>query len=122
VGVVECGGLVGRSAPHSSGLVLDLVYSPDGSRIAIASDDSTVRVYDAHRGEQQLVLRGHGFLVSGVSFSPDGTQLASASPDGLVRVWALDLDDLIRIARGEVKRGLSDEECRQYLHQTNGCE
>jgi len=118
---VESGDLVRRFATHSSGLVLDLVYSPDGSLIAIASDDSTVRIYDAQRGEQQLVLRGHGFLVSGVSFSPDGTMVASASPDGLVRVWALDLDDLIRIARGEVKRGLSDEECIQYLHLEAGC-
>ena len=42
--------------------------------------------------------------------------LASASPDGVVRVWALDLDELIEIARRNVTRELSDEECLQYLH------
>ena len=99
-----------------SGNVTELVYSPDGSRIAIASDDGSVRLFDARTGVQQLVLRGHEFLVSGIAFSPDGTRLASASPDGLVRVWVLDLDELIRIAEGEVQRELTDGECRQYLH------
>jgi hypothetical protein len=32
-------------------------------------------------------------------------------------VWALDLDDLIRIAEGELTRELTEAECRQYLHQ-----
>jgi YD repeat-containing protein len=99
-----------------SGNVTELVYSPDGSRIAMASDDGSVRLFDARTGIQQLVLRGHEFLVSGIAFSPDGTRLASASPDGLVRVWVLDLDELTRIAEGEVHRELTDDECRQYLH------
>jgi hypothetical protein len=34
-----------------------------------------------------------------------------------VRVWALDLDDLIGIAEGELTRDLTEEECRQYLHE-----
>ncbi len=62
------------------------------------------------------MLRGHDFLVTGVAFGPDGTQLASAAPDGVVRVWELDLDALIRIARTQVTRELSVDECRQYLH------
>jgi hypothetical protein len=28
----------------------------------------------------------------------------------------LDLDELIAIAKNEVKRELNDDECRQYLH------
>jgi hypothetical protein len=39
----------------------------------------------------------------------------------VVRVWALDLDDLIAIARREVTRELTDDECRQYLHLPDGC-
>ena len=52
----------------------------------------------------------------GVSFSPDGTKLASTSWCDGVRIWALDIDDLLEIARREVPRALTDEECRQYLH------
>jgi WD40 repeat protein/class 3 adenylate cyclase len=109
-----------RFPSHSS--VLDLAYSPDGDRIAAGGDDGTVRIFDAEDGTQQLVLRGHRFLVSGVAFSPDGRRLVSASPDGLVRVWALELDELIDLARAELTRELSDEECRQYLHLEGGCQ
>ena len=51
-----------------------------------------------------------------MSFSRDGAQLASGSSDGSVRIWALDLDDLIAIAKSELTRSLTNEECRQYLH------
>jgi hypothetical protein len=36
--------------------------------------------------------------------------------DGTVRAWALDVDDLLEIARHEVTRALTDDESRQYLH------
>jgi WD40 repeat protein len=52
-----------------------------------------------------------------LEFSPDGSRLATSSGDGEVRIWALDVDDLIEIARGELTRGLTDAECSQYLHQ-----
>jgi WD40 repeat protein len=51
-----------------------------------------------------------------VVFSPDGSKLASVSFDGTARVWALDLDDLIDIARSKLTRTLTHEECRQFLH------
>jgi hypothetical protein len=41
--------------------------------------------------------------------------LASQSP-GELRVWALDVDDLLVVARRNVTRELTDDECRRYLH------
>lgn len=116
-------GDVDREFRAGSVTVMNVVFSPDGKTLATSGEDATIRLFDteATTGALQLVLRGHDFLVSGLDFSPDGKRLASAAPDGLVRVWALDLDELIRIARENVTRGLSDDECRQYLHQTNGC-
>jgi hypothetical protein len=35
---------------------------------------------------------------------------------GIVRVLALDIDDLLDIARREVTRPLTDQECRRYWH------
>jgi WD40 repeat protein/DNA-binding SARP family transcriptional activator len=101
--------------PYAPPDVIDLAFSPDGSRLAVGSTDETVRLFDAHSGEQVLVLRGHEGSVGRVVFSADGSMLASQAADG-VRVWALDIDDLLEIARREVTRTLTDEECQQYLH------
>jgi WD40 repeat protein len=70
-------------------VVHGLAYSHDGSRLATASQDGTVRVWDAQTGKQELLLSRHGDSVACVAFSPDGSRLASGSSDKTVRVWAL---------------------------------
>jgi WD40 repeat protein/DNA-binding SARP family transcriptional activator len=102
--------------PEHSGGPWDIVFSPDGTRVATAGTDGVVRLFDAVSGDQVLALRGHDRIVARIAFSPDGTKLASESLDGTVRIWALNLDDLLEIARQQVTRPLTVEECRQYLH------
>jgi WD40 repeat protein/class 3 adenylate cyclase len=116
-------GEVERSFGAGSVTVMNVVFSPDGNLLATGGEDATIRLFDTHAesGAQQLALRGHEFVVSGLDFSPDGTRLASAAPDGVVRVWALDIDELIGVAGTELTRELTDDECRQYLHQEDGC-
>ena len=78
-------------------------YSPDEKRIATASYDGTVRLWDAASGEQVGVLVGHENWVTRVAYSPDGTRLLTASDDGTARLWDADSGVAIATLRGHEK-------------------
>src|SRR5262249_35318850 len=67
---------------HTGG-VSSVAYSPDGKRLASASDDKTGKVWDAQTGKELLTHQGLGYSVA---FSPDGKRLASGGTYE-VRVW-----------------------------------
>ena len=67
--------------------VNDVVFSPDGSRLASGSYDHTVRLWDGVSDDHIATLEGHTDYVRSVVFSPDGSRLASGSYDETVRLW-----------------------------------
>ena len=84
------------SAPISSsiytyrghiGYVWCAVWSPNDKRVASASSDRTVQVWDATSGGNLYTYTGHGDSVYAVTWSPDGSRIASASYDKTVQVW-----------------------------------
>src|SRR5437667_309760 len=64
-----------------------VVFSSDGHRLASASRDRTVKIWDAASGQCLQTLEGHSNWVRSVVFSSDGHRLASASRDSTVKIW-----------------------------------
>lgn len=75
-----------RYAGHTK-YVLSLAWSPDGARIASASEDSTVQVWRPANNSQAYIYRGHTAFVRTVTWSPTSKKLASASDDDTLQIW-----------------------------------
>jgi len=76
-----------------------VAYSPQGDRIASASNDTTVRLWDVASGDCLLMLYGHREPVSCVAYSPKGHQVASCAWDGVVRLWDVGIGECSRIIK-----------------------
>lgn len=67
--------------------VTSVAWSPDGKRIASASDDKLVDICNSISGETLQTYHGHTAEVYAVAWSPDGKYIASAGADKTVQVW-----------------------------------
>jgi WD40 repeat protein len=65
----------------------EVFWSPDGTSVAVLSDDLEIRLFDAHTGEQRAALGGHLTRIGALAWAPNSQSLASGSGDGELRVW-----------------------------------
>ena len=67
-------------------LVESIAFSYDSTRLASASSDKTIKIWDTGSGECLQTFK-HSDSVRSVALSHDSTRLASASNDKIVRIW-----------------------------------
>jgi len=70
------------------GVIYDLALSPDGERLALATQQGA-RLLSTQDGGRLAEFGSHAREVRSVVFSPDGTKLALGSLDGAVSLWAV---------------------------------
>jgi WD40 repeat protein len=81
--------------------ISDLVFTPDGSNMAVALLGSPVFwLVDAQQGNLLQTFEGHTYRVNSLTFSPDGELLASGSRDQKIRFWRVEDGELILTLEG----------------------
>jgi WD40 repeat protein/serine/threonine protein kinase len=76
-------------------IVVSSDFSPDGTRIATAGYDKTVKIWDAATAKLLTSLNGHESLVNSVVFSPDGKRVVTTAAGVVAKVWDVESGRLI---------------------------
>ncbi len=86
----------GAKARLGKGWISDIAYSPDGTRLAVASSIG-IWIYDTETLAEVALLTGHTGYVNAVAYSPDPDRkiLISGGADSTVQVWDTDTGELL---------------------------
>jgi WD40 repeat protein len=93
-------------------------FSADGTLLATASEDATIRIWDTAASAPLMILRGHGSAVTGVAFDGHARRLVSAGGDGTIRVWDVSTGLTVR-GRDWILDGAFDDHGRRVATAGN---
>ncbi len=83
-------------------VVNSVAWSPDGTKLASASDDGTVQVWDVDTRSNLSTLKDLGRFFRSVAWSPDGKKIASGCLDGTTKIWDLQTEELLQALPGQI--------------------
>jgi WD40 repeat protein len=92
--------------------------SSDGTRLASASFDRTLRLDPRSGTPLGRPFTGHTGRLTALAVSPDGHRVVTASEDRTARIWNVDFHDWVSAGCAIVQRNLSADEWQQYLERT----
>jgi WD40 repeat protein len=82
---------------ETSGLVSSVSLNPSGQRLAVASWNGDVTVWDTATGRLELTIESGTGGIDGVAYTPSGHDLVTTSIDKTVRVWDAGSGDLLQV-------------------------
>jgi WD40 repeat protein len=65
----------------------DIAFSPDGKRVAVATADAAVHIWEWQQNHKLAVLRRHADSINSVQFAPYGNNIITASDDSTVAIF-----------------------------------
>ncbi len=97
--VTASGGTLARAAIAHNGAVLRVVYSRDGKKLYTASEDKTVKQWDANTLAEQRMFPAQTDWPQGLAISPDDHTLAVACHDGALTLYDTNTGKILRVLR-----------------------
>jgi WD40 repeat protein len=85
--------------------VSSLSFSADGRRLASASIDRSIRIWDVLTGKELRMMVAHATGVNAVALNADGSRAFTASYHGTIKVWDVESGKVIRTidpGRGQI--------------------
>ena len=87
--------------------VWSVAFSPDGTTLASAGRDKSVKVWDTSTWQCLRTMKGHASWVYSAAFSPDGKTLASGSADSSIKIWDISTYQCLHTLEGDTSYVLS---------------
>jgi WD40 repeat protein/DNA-binding XRE family transcriptional regulator len=79
--------LTGNVSGAPNNEMVQLSFSPDSQRLAVAHMDGHPKIWEIATRAQVFSLAGHTQPCDGITYSPDGKLLATSDDAGMVKIW-----------------------------------
>ncbi|KAG9316728.1 hypothetical protein JVU11DRAFT_2788 [Chiua virens] len=94
-----------------------VAVDPAGDRVAIATDETTVRIIEVKDVANVQVLNGHKKCVRKLTWHPSGTLLTASGADGTITVWNVsDRAPVIETLIDGIIPAVADTEAPEFMH------